>query len=299
MKLERLLGITIELMSKKRVTATELAARFEVSVRTIYRDLDLINEAGIPVVSFSGVVGGFELMDGYYLSKQHFSIDDMAVIFHLLKGMEEAVGNKITSIVHKLGSLQPALLNGGSPNPIIIDASASVLEKDAIKPLYEAIGQQRTVKFSYTDSMGNESERSVEPARLYWDRGWWYVEGHCLLKQAQRCFKVSRMTSLQMTDRRFTPKLGAPDIVAEEPVRGIEVHLRFDATNQPRIFEQFQGQCTHLGTHIDVHTIFFSQAYALSVILSFGPIVEIVSPEELRQELLNQLDTIRARYENN
>lgn len=298
MKLERLLGITIELMSKKRVTATELAARFEVSVRTIYRDLDLINEAGIPVVSFSGVVGGFELMDGYYLSKQHFSIDDMAVIFHLLKGMEEAVGNKITSIVHKLGSLQPALLNGGSPNPIIIDASASVLEKDAIKPLYEAIGQQRTVTFSYTDTAGNVSERSVEPARLYWDRGWWYVEGYCLLKEAQRCFKVSRMTSLEMTERRFTPKPGEPDSAAEETVRGIEVHLRFDATNKPRIFEQFQGQCTHRGTHIDVHTMFFSRAYALSVILSFGPIVEIVSPEDLRQELLNQLDAIRARYEN-
>ncbi|MFF2888830.1 helix-turn-helix transcriptional regulator [Paenibacillus sp. NPDC057967] len=298
MKLERLLGITIELMTKKRVTAAELATRFEVSIRTIYRDLDLINEAGIPVVSFSGVVGGFELMEGYYLSKQHFSIDDLSVIFHLLKGMEEAVGNKITSIVHKLGSLQPALLNGGSPNPIIIDASASVLEKDAIKPLYEAIGLQRVVTFSYRDSAGNESERSVEPVRLYWDRGWWYVEGYCLLKQAQRCFKVSRMSQLQVTDGPFRPRLEMSASMGQENVQAIEVHLRFEATNQPRIFEQFQGQCTHRGTHIDVHTLFFSPAYALSVILSFGPIVEIISPEDLRQQLLNQLEAIRTRYEN-
>lgn len=298
MRLDRLLGITMELMTRKRVTAAELAARFEVSIRTIYRDMDLINEAGIPITSYSGTVGGFELMDGYYLSKQHFSIDDLSVIYHLLKGMEASVGGNITSIVHKLGSLQPALLNGGCPNPIILDASASVMEKDAIKSLYEAIGQKRIIAFSYTSTSGSVSGRKMEPARLYWERGWWYVEGHCLSKQAERCFRVSRMTNLAVTELRFQLRDKLLNSAQAEDVQGISVHLRFDATNQPRVFERFQGQCTHQGTHIDVHTLFFSKEYAVSVILSFGPIVEIIAPDHLKQYLFDQLDAIRTRYKN-
>lgn len=92
MKLDRMLGITMELLAKRRVTATELAARFEVSIRTIYRDVDLINQAGIPVASFTGTDGGFELMNGFFLTKQHFSVDDFSVIYNLLKGMKGAMG---------------------------------------------------------------------------------------------------------------------------------------------------------------------------------------------------------------
>lgn len=81
MRLDRLLGITLELLAKKRVTAATLAAKFEVSVRTVYRDVELINQAGIPVASFTGADGGFELMDGFYLTRQHFSVDDLSVIY--------------------------------------------------------------------------------------------------------------------------------------------------------------------------------------------------------------------------
>ncbi|WP_353625960.1 HTH domain-containing protein [Bacillus sp. JCM 19041] len=86
MKLARLLGITMELLTKRRVTATDLAARFEVSIRTIYRDIELINQAGVPVASFSGADGGFELMNGFFLTKQTFSLDDLLLIYSLLKG---------------------------------------------------------------------------------------------------------------------------------------------------------------------------------------------------------------------
>jgi predicted DNA-binding transcriptional regulator YafY len=103
----------MELLTKKRVTATELAARFEVSVRTIYRDVEFISQAGIPVASFLGTDGGFELMDGFFLTKQHFSVDDFSMIYHLLRGVEGTIGGTFTSLMHKLGSLQPALLKGG------------------------------------------------------------------------------------------------------------------------------------------------------------------------------------------
>lgn len=92
MKLIRSLGIMIELLSKRRVTATDLAARFEVSTRTIYRDIELINQAGVPVVSYTGTDGGFEVMDGYYLTKQYFSLKELSVIYSMLNGMGGIMG---------------------------------------------------------------------------------------------------------------------------------------------------------------------------------------------------------------
>lgn len=111
MRLDRLLGITLELMAKKRVTAAELAEKFEVSIRTVYRDVDLINQSGIPVASFSGADGGFELMNGFFLTRQHFSVDDLSVIYTLLKAMEGTMGNAVVPAMRKLVSLSPGLAN--------------------------------------------------------------------------------------------------------------------------------------------------------------------------------------------
>jgi predicted DNA-binding transcriptional regulator YafY len=272
MKWDRLLGITMELLTKKRVTATELAGRFEVSIRTIYRDVELISRAGIPVASFLGTDGGFELMDGFFLTKQHFSVEDFLVIYHLLKGVEGNAGGKFTELMHKLGSLQPALMN-----------------------LYHAINEARVIAFSYTSASGVCSDRQVEPINLYWERGIWYLEGYCLLRKALRVFRVSRISKLEVLESTFYPRKDS-DHMAKEDMKGISVHLRFDLKAQPRVFEQFPAECTHLGTYIDVKTIFYAREYALSVILSFGPKVEIISPSDLRDKLMEQIKEIHRLY---
>ena len=201
-----MLGITMELLTKRRVTATELAVRFEVSIRTIYRDVDLINQSGIPVASFTGTDGGFELMNGFFLTKQHFSVDDFSVIYNLLKGMEGAMGGQSTSLMHKLSSLQPALLNGGIHDKIIFDMSTSESEKAIVHQLLHAINRTRVIAFSYTSATGTSSQRNVEPIKLYWERGAWYLEGYCLSHQAKRFFRVSRITELEMLDDHYHPR---------------------------------------------------------------------------------------------
>ncbi|CAM4253115.1 HTH domain-containing protein [Paenibacillus macerans] len=123
-RLDRLLGITLELMAKKRVTAAQLAGKFEVSVRTVYRDVELINQAGIPVASFTGADGGFELMNGFFLTRQHFSLEDLSVIYSLLKAMEGAMGGTAASAMRKLASLHPALANEGSHEAVILSMDA-------------------------------------------------------------------------------------------------------------------------------------------------------------------------------
>lgn len=295
MKLDRLLGITLELMTKRRVTATELAARFEVSVRTVYRDIELINQAGIPVASYTGAEGGFELMDGFYLTKQHFSVDDFSLIYNLLNSMEGAIGSKFTTLMHKLGSLHPALLNGERHDKLIIDLSASENEKPIIHPLFNAIHEAKVVAFSYTSASGTVSERKVEPNRIYWEKGVWYLEGYCLLRRAKRFFRISRMANLQISEETFHPREVsiAPE---EETFQGTQVHLRFDPAARQRVLEQFAGECVHQGTHIDVKTIFYVREYALSVILSYGSKVEIIEPNDLKEDLMEAIAHIQQLY---
>ncbi|MFD0588349.1 helix-turn-helix transcriptional regulator [Paenibacillus sp. GCM10027627] len=300
MKWDRLLGITMELMTNKRVSATELAARFQVSVRTIYRDIDAINEAGIPVASYSGTVGGFELMDGFYLSKQHFSIEDFIVMYQLLRGGDNTGGSQVVSLIHKLGSLQPSLLQGLGQPSYLLDISAAEEEKDDIGPLYEAVQQKRIVSFSYANSAGEETERQVEPSRLYWERGWWYLEGYCLLRQAKRCFRVSRIEGLVSLEEHFAEreKEHRPHVWEERGGLAFQAHLRFEDTSQPRVIACFPGQCMHHGTYIDVHTVFYSMAYAVSVVLSFGSAVSILAPEDLKERLVKEVEHIQLKYKN-
>lgn len=295
MRLDRMLGITLELMTKRRVTATELAARFEVSVRTVYRDIELINQAGIPVASFTGAEGGFELMDGFFLTKQHFSVDDFSLIYNLLKSMEGAIGSKFTTLLHKLGSLHPALLNGERDDKLIIDLSTAENEKPIIHPLFNAIHETKVVAFSYTSTSGTATERKVEPNRLYWEKGAWYLEGYCLLRRAKRFFRITRMAALQISEETFLPR-EVSTAPAEEAFQGTQVHLRFDIAARQRVLEQFPGECTHHGTHIDVKTIFYVREYALSVILSYGSKVEIMEPDDLKHDLMKAIEDIQQLY---
>jgi predicted DNA-binding transcriptional regulator YafY len=296
MKLDRLLGITMELLTKKRVTASDLASRFEVSVRTIYRDIDLINQSGIPVASFSGTDGGFEIMNGFFLSKQHFSIDDFSVIYSLLKGMEGAVGgNAFATLVNKLSSLQPALLDEGLQKKIVFDMSSSEGEKEVLLLLLEAIDQSKRVTFTYINASGQVSERKIEPLYLLWGQGAWYLDGYCLLRKDKRYFRVSRISKSEVLEETFDPRAGFKRLVQSEE-QGIDVHLRFDLTARPRVLEQFPGEFTHHGGFVEVQTIFYSREYALSVILSYGSKVEILSPDNLKKDLIEKMKDIQRIY---
>lgn len=297
MKLHRMLAITLELMAKKRVRASDLAARFEVSTRTIYREIELINQAGIPVVSYTGADGGFELMDGFFLTKQQFTVQDFSVIYQLLQGMEGAVGDKFTLLKDKLGSLHPKLSSSEAAHDLLLDASTSQADKAVVRDIYYAIQQKRMIAFTYQNAAGAITERQLEPYRLLWERGVWYVEGYCLTRSASRLFRISRMKALQVSDELFQPRaVYTADEEEQDKPLGIYAHLRFDKSAEPRVSEQFADQCSYEGDYIDVQTVFYSEDYALSVVLSYGAKVVVLSPPELKEALLGKLQEIQGRY---
>ena len=295
MRLDRLLGISLELMTKRRVTAAELADKFEVSVRTIYRDIELINQAGIPVVSYNGADGGYELADGYFVTRQHFSVDDLSVIYSLLKAMEGAMGGAVSSAKRKLASLHPKLADEERRETVVMDLCVPESERNHVQELYGAIRQRRVVRLSYTDAAGTTTERFVEPINLLWSKGAWYVEAYCRKVRAMRYFRVSRIERLDVTEERFVPRQ-LPKEPEREETPGIRVHLRFDVSVRTRVLEQFPGECEYLGDCIEVRTTFYRKEYALSVIAGYGTKVEIVSPDELRDEIIAHLDTIRRHH---
>jgi predicted DNA-binding transcriptional regulator YafY len=298
MRLDRLLGITLELMAKRRVTAAELAEKFEVSIRTIYRDVELINQSGIPVASFSGADGGFELMNGFFLTRQHFSVEDLSVIYTLLKAMEGTMGHAVTPAMRKLVSLNPNLANEANREAVIWSASTSEEERANVQALCRAVRQFRVVRLTYTSASDTLSERSVEPLNLLWEKGAWYLEAYCRLRRGKRYFRVSRIVALEVLEEAYMPRQ-IPDEPPEnesEDVQGIQVHLRFSPTVRLRVLEQFRGECTYQAESIEVKTTFYKKDYALSIIVSYGTDVEIVSPAELRDAVIAHVESIRQHY---
>jgi predicted DNA-binding transcriptional regulator YafY len=298
MKLDRLLGITLELMAKKRVTAAELADKFEVSVRTVYRDIELINQAGIPVVSYAGADGGYELTDGFFVTRQHFSVDDLSVIYSLLKAMEGAMGGAVSSAMRKLSSLHPQLAGDGDREAIVLGISVPERDRHHVQELFRAIRQCRVVRLAYTDFAGSPSERLVEPMNLVWSKGVWYLEAYCRKRRAKRYFRVSRIDRLEVSEETFIRR-ALPNEPEREEVQGIRAHLRFDLSVRTRVLEQFPGECAYLGDCIEVRTTFYNKEYALSVIVSYGTNVDIISPDELRKDVIAHIDAIRRHYEKN
>lgn len=159
MKLDRLLAITMALLNQNRISATELAERFEVSLRTVYRDMETINQAGIPIVSFPGADGGYEVMPGYRLDKQVLSLDDFASICTALRGYQSVADNDdIEELLEKIGAINPSSAAKSAQANVSIDYSSSSGEKQTIRSLNAAIHELQVVSFDYIDVSGAETK---------------------------------------------------------------------------------------------------------------------------------------------
>jgi predicted DNA-binding transcriptional regulator YafY len=297
MKLERLLGITMELLSQKKVTAPELAEKFEVSVRTIYRDMDKIGQAGIPILASSGNDGGFELMPGYFLTKQQFTLEELAMMYQFFKAMEQSsMAQSATSIARKLSALQP---NINQTQHILFQRFASTQESQFLDELHAAILHNEKVQISYTDAYGRETEREMIPYHLIWEKEIWYVEGYCLLREAKRYFRVSRITHLEKSGKLSTEKPKLEEESNDEEME-LSATLLFDFSAKQRVVEQFQeewAEVTEIPEGLLVKTEFFEAEYALKTILSYGKQVTVLSPDSLKSDLLCYLKEIKGKYE--
>ena len=198
MKIERLIGIISLLMQNKKITATQLAEKFEVSYRTILRDIESINLAGIPIVTIQGQGGGISIMDGFKIDRTVFSSKEMQAILTGLKSLDSVSNtNYYRQLMEKLSLSETNIIN--AENHIIIDLSS--WDKSAVSSKIEliksAIENGEKIAFKYCSQNG-DSERIIEPYHLIFQWSNWYVWGYCNFRNDFRMFKLTRLIDLKL-----------------------------------------------------------------------------------------------------
>lgn len=308
MKVDRLVSIIMTLLNKKRIGAQELADMFEVSSRTIYRDIDAINMAGIPVRSISGVGGGFEIMPEYKIDKSVFSAADLSAILMGLSSLSDmGQGDELVNVLAKIKSLIPADRAKDieiKTNQICIDLSAWSGNQN-IQPYLQmikaALENHKLLSFEYIAHHGNQTVRTVEPYQLVLKSSHWYFYGYCHNRNDYRLFRLSRMSELRMEQGNFVPRdYQRPILDFEKIIKTMqtEIKIRIHKSLLDRVLEF----CTydHFSADGDDHYIvnfpFIENEYYYDILLSFGNKCECLAPPNIRAKMKNKIHNIVALY---
>ncbi len=296
MQESRLFKIIYYLLDKGRATAPELAERFEVSVRTIYRDIDSLSGAGIPIYAEAGRNGGIHLMDDFVLDQAVFSEEEKQEILSALQSINIAQNSNASQTLQKLS----ALFQLGSEHWLEVDFSRwgnEGFDNEKFELLKSAIIRCRTIKIQYAGSSQAITERTVQPLKLIFKAKAWYLNAFCTEKQVFRTFKLNRILDLEVLQetflRRHVPK--PPD--APEPEYN-QITLRFPKEMAYRVYDEFdKDQIQQLANGDLIASAKMPEdPWLTGFLLSFGTQVEILSPAYLRDAVAEQAKLI---YEKN
>jgi len=288
MKNDRLFQVLYILLERQSITAPELAKLLEVSVRTVYRDVEALSLAGVPVYTSVGKGGGIFLMSGYTFDKALLSDEEQNQILFAIQSLQAADQN-VDKLLQKLG----AAFRKTNTNWIEVDFSRWGMRKTGglkFEQLKKAILEKRILRMTYCGTSGSVTERDVKPVRLVFKNKNWYLQAFCLRAEAFRLFKVSRMMELELTGDTFTesfvdlPSLDGGD---PPPFPGTAIRLRFPPSITFRVYDEFDrdGITPQPDGSLCVSVEFSIDGWVLSYLLSFGTDVEILEPAELRVEV--------------
>lgn len=310
MKVSRLVSIIMILLDKQRIGAQELANMFEVSTRTIYRDIDAINMAGIPIRSTSGVGGGFEIMKNYKMDRKVFSTTDISTILTGLSSLSNMIqSDELVNALAKIKSFIPVDRVDEiklKTNQIHIDLSQWIGYRN-VQPYLEiikiALQENKLLSFEYADRHGNKTEREAEPHQIVLKGNHWYFQGYCYKRNDFRLFKLARISNLKLEKIFFTPRdyqkplLDFTDILATIQTK---IKLRIHKSVMDRALDY----CTyeHFSPDGDEYYIvtfpFIENEYYYNILLSFGDKCECLEPLHIRTELKRKIYDIANLYEN-
>lgn len=295
MQESRLFKIVYHLLDKGQATAPELAEALEVSVRTIYRDIDALSSVGIPIYAETGRNGGIHLMKDFVLDKAVLSKEEKQEILTALQSMNLTKGND-SQTLQKLS----AIFNLSSENWLEVDFSRwgnKKTDNEKFELLKSAIIHQRCVKITYASSYEEVIERIVEPLKLLYKSMSWYLKAYCTLKQDYRIFKLTRITGIEVQSVGFTDK-EFPEIEKNSRPTYKKIVLRFPKEVAYRVLDEFditQAEIQENGDVI-VSAEMPEDAWLIGYLLTFGTQVDIIEPIYLKNILAEQAKKI---YEKN
>lgn len=301
MKINRLVGILSILLQKDKVTANEFAEKFEVSRRTIIRDIEDINMAGIPIVTTKGCNGGISIMDSFKIDKTVLSFDEMKSILAGLQSLDSVCdNNNYKQLMDKLSADDKNMVT--ADNSIIIDLSSwdKSIVSNKIELIKAAIENNEKISFTYFAPNG-DSERIIEPYHIIFQWSSWYVWGFCIKRQDYRMFKLTRLTDLKLTGEKCGNR-DVPEYVSNKLLHaegGEQITVKFDKSVKWRIIDEYGMEIPQFDRDGNsILTFRWSDIPAFyQYILSFGDKAEITSPENYRREFANLLINIKEKYE--
>jgi len=301
MKIDRLLGILTTLLNNDKIKAKELAEKFEVSIRTIHRDIEDICMAGIPVVTYQGGDGGIGIAEGFKFDKNILSNDELSNILIGLKSIESiSQGSQVKLLLEKIMPRAEDVLSIN--NSIFIDLSSfyktSLSQK--INVLREAILSYQEVCFNYYSSKGMMS-RCIEPYFITFKWSAWYVYGYCKLRKDFRIFKLNRMDALEVNSNHFKARELPKDTTQLDDYfnhQGEVVTLLLEPSMEYQIVETYGVGSYEIteDNKIKFDLEYRNHEYAIKTILSFGDKAKVLSPKVIIDEIKQCSENILNMY---
>lgn len=300
MKIERLIGILSILLQEEKTTAPELAERFEVSRRTINRDIEDLCKAGIPIRTAQGTGGGISIMDGYRMDRTILTSKDMQMILAGLRSLDSVSGSQYYSqLMEKIQTGSSEFIRGR--DSMLIDLSSwykgSLAPK--IEVIQSAIESRHLLEFKYYAPSG-ESNRTVEPYYLVFQWSNWYMWGWCSSREDYRLFKLNRMDLVAETDKKFACRNAPmPDLSTEKIFPGgIKVKALFTSDMKWRLVEEFGSHCF---AETDDGRLLFTADYTdmdnlVTWFMTFGAKAEVLEPIKAREIIRRNAEEILRIY---
>lgn len=310
MKVDRLVSMIMVLLDKKRISAQALADMFEVSPRTIYRDIESIGMAGIPIRSTPGVGGGFEIMQEYKIEKGVFSTADLSALLMGLSSLSGIIrGDELIHTLAKVKSFIPADRAKDiefQANQIAINLSPWMGNADiqpALEMIKAALLGNRLLSFEYIAHHGNKTARTVEPYQLLLKDSHWYFQGYCRKRNDFRLFRLSRISNLRMQKETFIPRAHQePQLDFDDVLTAMQtkIQLRIHRSVVDRVLDfcSYEALSPDGDEHYRVDFPFIENEYHYGILLSFGDKCACLEPPHVRAEMKRRVQEIARIYEN-
>ncbi|MFE4710203.1 MULTISPECIES: helix-turn-helix transcriptional regulator [unclassified Paenibacillus] len=298
-KVERLISIIMILLKKNIVSTSEFAQLFNVSKRTILRDMETLSLSNIPIYATHGVNGGYGIMDEYKVDKRLLSSTDLENILTALGGLEQIlISEEVELTIKKIEAMVSPLSLKSSIQLSFYDWEGRSEILQTLRACQEAILMRRLVSFDYIDKDGATSNRIVEPYQLHFSERSWYLKGFCLDRMGYRTFKLSRIDKLTMDEKTFSPRDDLLEQVQQASYQPQLVAIK--ALISPGIKDQFierygRKSIENYSAEFLLATIYVPQnSTGFQFLASFGTNLTILEPktyvEDFRKYLKKMMD---------